>query len=289
VPTGVNYTYHAKFRSEAIVSFGEPINVKEYKVLYEANSKNAVRELTEDLKDAISKETVVINSKDDEELVEQLHIVLRNEQQHYNDASYSNNTNRLKLEQDAAKVCNKLSASKKQHLKQQATFYFNKLKSHPFNDKAVQQKGAFHLGQFIKASLLSPLALLGWAGGLIPVKTARYLRNRIIQNEQFLAPMAVIFSFITWAIYSLLISFAAAFFLEWASLAVPPALVMLQYIAFKNKEDWNDLSNNRQYKIWKKMYESNAQVIENERRIFIKTFEEAKMKKSRKAALEMKF
>ena len=69
VPTGVNYTYHCDFRSEAIISFGQPINVKEYKALYEANSKNAVRELTEDIKDAVSKETVVINSKDDEELV----------------------------------------------------------------------------------------------------------------------------------------------------------------------------------------------------------------------------
>ncbi len=285
LPTGVNYTYHFNFRSEVMISFGQPINVKTYKALYEENPKNTVRKLTEDLKKAVGEEAILIDSKDDETLVEQLHILLRNEYQHYNDPRYSSNENRLKLEQEVAKTCNNLAEQQKTNLKQQANSYFHQLKEQQLADKAVEQKGSFHLGQFLKASLLSPVALLGWIGGALPVTSARYFRNKSIKNRQFLAPMTLVFSFVTWLIYSLIISLIGAFFVGWAALAIPPVLILLQYIAFENKEDWKAILDNKKYRNWKKKNSHTAQNLETERKNLVLNFQNISVKKS-KACIE---
>lgn len=266
LPTGVNYTYHCDFRSEVIIHCGTPINLKNYQKHYEQDKTAAAKILTQDLKTAISKEVVIINDKVDETLVEQLHLVMRNENEHYNDAIYSKNSNRLRLEQQVANTCNQLSKRAKLQLQQKTDAYFNKLSKYQLNDRAVRQKGKLHLGLFIKTVLTSPFALLGCIGGRIPVKSARYLRNTNVDDLQFWAPMAVVFSLLTWLIYSLIISVVGGFFVGWFILLVPVLLVLLQYVAFSNKEGWNVICTNWHYRSWKKQHPKLAKLLVNDRK-----------------------
>ncbi|MCP4438223.1 MAG: hypothetical protein GY810_04700 [Aureispira sp.] len=276
VPTGVNYTYHCDFRSEVIMSYGEPINVKNYKELYLINEIAAAKQLTEDLKEALTQEVIIINNKEDERLVEQLHVMLRNEHQFYNDSTTSNNQERLAIEQAPANLCNNLDEDQKLSLGGDTTAYFNTLQKNNLTDKAVEQKGSFLLGKAIKSVVLSPFALLGWIGGALPVKAARYLRNSNVEDKQFWAPMAVVFSIPVWLVYSLVICITAAFWLGWAALLLPFALIGLQYVAFRNKEDWNDVLANARYSSWKKKNPAEAHNLEEDRKEILHKFEELK-------------
>lgn len=265
LPTGVNYTYPRLFRSEVLISFGPPINVKNYKAIYEENPSFAAKKLTEDLKEAISKEVVMIDNKEDDELVEQLHILLRNEYQHYNDKIFSENNARLRLEQEVANTCNQLNETAKNELKQAAKNYFEKLEKYQFQDKAIEQKGAFNWWIFLKFLMLFPFAFLGGIGGFLPVSIAKYLRNKMIKNKQFWAPMAVVFSLITWVVYSVFIIIITTFVLGWMAFLMPLILVVLQYIAFVNKENWRDILNNYRYNQWKQKQLMDNDLLEKER------------------------
>ncbi|BDS09877.1 1-acyl-sn-glycerol-3-phosphate acyltransferase [Aureispira anguillae] len=272
LPTGVNYTYHCDFRSEVMVHFGAPISIQNYQSLYEENPVMAAKQLTQDLKAAISKEVVIIDQKEDELLVEQLHILMRNENEHYKDKVYSNNEKRLRLEQKVANTCNQLSGSSKMDLLQQSNAYFQQITNHQLTDLAVQQQGKLDGFKLIQSSLLFPFSIVGQIGGAIPVKAARYLRNTNVEDLQFWAPMAVVFSLLTWMIYSLIIGLVGSFFIGWNVLFIPPLLVGLQYIAFSNQESWSSILTNRNYRYWKNQQPSKAQKLERDRALLVKKY-----------------
>ncbi|CAA6829545.1 MAG: Phospholipid/glycerol acyltransferase [uncultured Aureispira sp.] len=265
-PTGVNYTYHSDFRSEVIINFGPAIDLKKYKTIYNENPSAAAKKLTKDLKAAITKEVVVIESKEDEALVEQLHVLMRNEQQHYKDATYSTNPHRLRLEQDAANTCNQITPVQKEALKAQADSYFKKLQTHHLTDQAVEQQGAFAFGKACSALLLAPFALLGWVGSFIPVRSARYLRNKNVEDPQFWAAMALVFSLLTWFLYSIPVVALGAYFLGWKAFLLPLILVMLQYIAYVQKEQLQDVLQNRTYRQLQKKQIHLIQLLQKERK-----------------------
>jgi 1-acyl-sn-glycerol-3-phosphate acyltransferase len=268
-PTGVNYTYHCNFRSEVIINFGPVIDLKNYKTLYDKNPSAAAHQLTKDLKAAIAKEVVIIDAKEDEALVEQLHILIRNEQQHYKDATYSTNPHRLRLEQNVANTCNQLTSLEKEALNKQANCYFKKIATHHLADQSIEQQGQFYLGKTCAALLLAPLALLGWIGGFIPVYSARYLRNTNVKDPQFWAAMAIVFSLLTWVLYSIPVVALGAYFLGWKAFLLPIILVGLQYIAYRQKEELQDVLNNQAYRQLQKKQPELILEIQKERKALV--------------------
>lgn len=265
-PTGVNYTYHCGFRSEVIINFGPVIDLKKYKTLYTENPSAAAKQLTKDLKVAIAKEVVIIDAKEDESLVEQLHVLMRNEQQHYKDATYSTNPHRLRLEQEVANTCNQITSVEKENLKAQADNYFSALDKHHLTDQSMEEEGQFSLGKTCSVLLLAPIALLGWIGSFIPVSSARYLRNKNVDDPQFWAAMAIVFSLLTWLLYSIPLVALGAYFLGWKALFLPIILVALQYVAYIQKERLQDVLNNRSYRLVQKKQADLIQLLQKERK-----------------------
>ncbi len=76
-PTGVNYTYHEKFRSEVFVCIGEVISVLDYKESYLKDRPGTVRKLTQDMFSQLRDQMVYVE-KGNEELVENLLCLVRN-------------------------------------------------------------------------------------------------------------------------------------------------------------------------------------------------------------------
>ena len=69
VPVGVNYTYADRFRGDAMLDFGEPIRVQNYWDLYQENPQKAIRDLTDQLKAALSERVIHIEDAKDDALV----------------------------------------------------------------------------------------------------------------------------------------------------------------------------------------------------------------------------
>lgn len=271
-PAGVNYTYHSGFRSEAIINFGPAIDLRKYKTSYDENPSAAAQQLTKDLKIAIAKEVVIIHAKEDEALVEQLHVLMRNEQQHYKDATYSTNPHRLRLEQEVANTCNQISLEQKEALKKQADSYFKNLDTQHLNDQSIEQEGAFSFGKTCTALLLAPFALLGWIGGFIPVRSAQYLRNTNVEDPQFWAAMAIVFSLLTWVLYSIPLVAFGAYFLGWSAFLLPLLLVGLQYVAYVQKEQVEEIINNRTYRRLQKKQPELITLLKKERKALIEMY-----------------
>ncbi|KAI9304352.1 hypothetical protein BJ944DRAFT_266983 [Cunninghamella echinulata] len=58
IPVGIVYPEKSKYRSMVIVRYGEPIYVEKYMSTFEENPKNAAKQLTKDIEQAIEKLTV---------------------------------------------------------------------------------------------------------------------------------------------------------------------------------------------------------------------------------------
>ena len=66
VPFGINYTNVWRFRSQAMLDFGEPLYLKDYLEVYSVNPRAAVTQLTRDLEHHMRQIVVQIDDPDDE-------------------------------------------------------------------------------------------------------------------------------------------------------------------------------------------------------------------------------
>ncbi len=65
VPVGINYENYFKFRSNILISFGQPIKVSDYKEIYQENPQKANHDLIGKVSEEIKKLIININENDD--------------------------------------------------------------------------------------------------------------------------------------------------------------------------------------------------------------------------------
>ena len=79
VPVGLSYSNAVKFRSDVIVRYGKPIDLKSYQKEYEADKVSAVQQLTEQIETALSKLTTNVNDLAFEKIVNALELIYKKE------------------------------------------------------------------------------------------------------------------------------------------------------------------------------------------------------------------
>lgn len=72
IPVGINYSDPHTFRSVVLANFGKPIEVTEFKDLYELDERKAVETLTEKLKTELEKLLVLLQDENLENLIRQI-------------------------------------------------------------------------------------------------------------------------------------------------------------------------------------------------------------------------
>ncbi len=73
LPIALNYSEPALFKKDIILNFGEAINISDYKELYISNPKDAVKQLTEDLKIRLESIIILTEHIEQEILYKQIH------------------------------------------------------------------------------------------------------------------------------------------------------------------------------------------------------------------------
>lgn len=272
LPTGVNYSHHTNYRSDVMISFGEPISVLKFKDLYIKSPSEATKQLNEEMLHAIRKEMVYIEQKEDEMLTEQLFTLFRNN----NGAgdvfpAFTTDRSRLEMEQQVAETVNCMTAEDKQMLADACRKYFKSLNNNYLDDKAVSQQ---YSSSYLRASLLVaffPLASLGYWGGWLPLNAARYLRRRWVHDMQFWAPVAIVASSLTWFVYGLLVLTAGAFLLGWWALLLLVGLVTGQFTATYHEEAWLLWKQNRFFGQWQNNNQATALELKKQRQTIVDT------------------
>ena len=72
VPVGLNYDDARRFRSRVFISVGEPLDVRQWRAAYEADSFGAAQELTEEIREALERQLLVTRSQEDDALIRAL-------------------------------------------------------------------------------------------------------------------------------------------------------------------------------------------------------------------------
>ena len=154
-PLGVNYTNPDDFRSEVMISVGEPIRVSEFLEQYNVEPAKAIRSLTKVIATKLEKEVIIIDDANDDQVVEQLFEIDRNNQQELNAFPVLHLGNeRLMIEKEIAQKVNELDEFEKEGLKTLGKSYFLALDHQGITD--------YGLTHFEKHKMLDLLGLLGY-------------------------------------------------------------------------------------------------------------------------------
>lgn len=117
VPIGINYTYPTKFRAEALVRYGNPIQLNDYLATYEENPNKGVRLLTQELENRMAEHIIIIDNKADEALFEYCLPLLRTSHiKAFSNAVFVEDDQQLEAEKTLGKRLNQMDASQKDEL-----------------------------------------------------------------------------------------------------------------------------------------------------------------------------
>lgn len=72
VPVGINYSNPHRFRSDLHVNFGDPIEVSDFKELYEEDEFVAAKKLTNVIEEKLEERILIVKNEEDEKLVSQV-------------------------------------------------------------------------------------------------------------------------------------------------------------------------------------------------------------------------
>jgi glycerol-3-phosphate O-acyltransferase / dihydroxyacetone phosphate acyltransferase len=222
VPVGINYAAHAwKFRSHLSIHFGKPIAVKNYKEAYQNEKAKAINQLTKDVEQAMAAEILVISSKEDDLLVEQLeHLAFndwdQNAQKILDRKAIQRHERSLELV-DLLSHANTHDRQELSQLREMTSEYYRRMNEGKVNDASVCR--AFNLGSnsngfIFRKNVALFLGFPLWAFGVItnyvPYQVPYRIAQKIVRNIEWHASVNVTIGVFFWLIWWLLQSLAVA-------------------------------------------------------------------------------
>jgi len=157
VPIGANFTYADRLRSQVMLSCGKPMRASAYLDAYRRSEAGAIKQFTDDLRDRLRQEVIVVEDMADEPLVEYVHQLYRTE--HYDEISKNGihyERQQLRAEQRIADTINGLDPNTKERWNLLAHDYFSRLQQMRVTDEAFA--GCYH-SDATRSALVLLLAL----------------------------------------------------------------------------------------------------------------------------------
>ena len=205
VPVSVTYSHPSKFGSDILYEAGNPIQVKNYLSDFKDNSVKAINDLTRDLENELRKVTPHLLNKDQDELVEQLQEIYKDQyliENQYNTENLDTHRHFWFYITDKLNRLSNESSEKAAHLKQIVTDYNLKLQENKLLDKSIYH----HVKNSSKSLLfaysyliaLFPVYFIAKTLFFIPKFFAEYTANKTCKNIEFYASV----NFVTGAFYT---------------------------------------------------------------------------------------
>jgi 1-acyl-sn-glycerol-3-phosphate acyltransferase len=212
MPVGIDYSHYRKFRSNALIRFGEPIEVSEYWNRFKENQAQTFNEFISDFREAILKEVIHIETDD-----------------YYDNYQFLNEMHNLEIRKHLVmdkkwslnaqfeankKLVEKLdelqyAESKKfTELNELVDRYKQNLKKHKYNDRVIRKNNANPVWPFLQTILqilAFPIYLFGAINNYIPFALAKNISNSKIKDPQFVASVRYVLSLILHPLFILLV------------------------------------------------------------------------------------
>ncbi len=201
VPVGLNYTKSSRFRSEAFINFGTPINVSDYFDTYKNNEIEGAKSLTEKIETDIKSLIIAIEKEENDELVERIESIYKTtlNKKESTDNEAINNLNSSKAITEAVSYFQVNNPALFDATANKIDQYFLKLRRIKVSDKSLDQQsnnnGALSgiLQSILTLFLGFPLWLFGYISSYIPYKLPRILALKISDSEAFYGALLMSF------------------------------------------------------------------------------------------------
>lgn len=191
VPVGVNYTDSLRWRTEAMIDFGEPIRVRDYLALYEQHPNKAMAAFTAELRRRLEARVIIIKDPADDAWVELLLEMDRHNRALSLWPPSDNDVQPLLREKAITERINALSKDEKDALRQKVEQWQKTLDTHGLTDLGVAQPGWYD-GRVRSALALSWLpAMVGWLFHYLPIRFGKYISDTQVVRPEFKLSVAL--------------------------------------------------------------------------------------------------
>lgn len=197
IPMGLIYLQANKFRSSVLVNVGNPIGVTEYVEEYKESQITAAKKLTSKFRTALESVLITTQSKDQEDLIEDLTQALQSK---YRGAGngVEKEIDLLKQVRDRVEEISLIEPWKVeeiQHLMMNINWRLAKLKIRAdFLDRRF--RSTMFVRQIISSIVFLiigfPLFIVGVIHNIIPYKLTEYLLPKLVKHVEYYAPVAIL-------------------------------------------------------------------------------------------------
>ncbi len=270
VPVGVNYTDSMRWRTEAMIDFGEPIRVRDYLALYEQHPNKAMAAFTEELHRRLEPRVIIIADPADDAWVETLLEMDRhNRGMSIWPPSDSDEQPLLREKAITARI-NALGKEEKDALRQRVEQWQHTLDAHGLTDLGVAQPGWYN-GRARRALALSWLpAMVGWLFHYLPFRMGKYISDTRVVRPEFKLSVALGVTLGASLLWYLLWSLGLGLAFGWSAvlwLWVLGALTALATVWRRDLRSWY-----RQARAFGKLPPSQQQALVQQRHALLESF-----------------
>ncbi|MBP7821638.1 MAG: 1-acyl-sn-glycerol-3-phosphate acyltransferase [Saprospiraceae bacterium] len=236
VPVGINYTDITKFRSDVMVSFGEPLRMSDYLELYNENNNKAITKMTADISAAMAKELIIIDKVEDEPLVEKLFEIYRNDLAEGILPIFEQSNDRLHDEKHIAQCINEMPENEKLLFSTKVDSYFEQLQEAKITDYALVNPPSHRIWSYLVIIIGFLPFILGYIINYIPYKIGKRTADTKVKSISFYAPVAFSVGLLIYLIQFLIILIILTIFLGWHGLLWATMLPVWSYFSLVYKE-----------------------------------------------------
>lgn len=231
VPVGVNYSDGRRFRSDALIKVGDPVDLQDYLDLYDKDVNEGVRSLTDDLYKSMLPLVIHLEMVEDEKLADRLFGFYEKLAKDPAWPVVDRNPLRFIREKKIAAQINRLAEPVKVDL--------YKLTNEPFllSDKWSWQ-------DYFILILVLPLALLGFILNAIPFYLAKYIADQKVRQIEFYTPVRMGLLLVFYLLWFVLAFVLLTIFLGWYALIAIWILPLSGYVTILWKEGYDRLNEN---------------------------------------------
>lgn len=207
IPIGFNYEQANVWRKDVMIQCGTPISVADFLPAYHENPLQAIQSLTDEIALGLTKNLVIINDVQDEQVCDILFEITKNDHSSPVFPIVIPNNERLIKEKKIAAAFNNLSEPEKSKLSTIANNYRNQLEQYKIADaNVITGKSAATFPAILLLIILQIIFLPGALYYFVPVMTARMMTSKRVYVKEFQAPVLFALSaffVLIWSIFSL--------------------------------------------------------------------------------------
>ncbi len=269
VTIGLNYSDPRRFRSELLINVDEPIKVADYAALHQTKGFEAVKALTEKIRQQLEQNIIITNNDDDDELVKNIETIYRNQLVEELELSENIKEEEFLVTKTIVDALHFFSAQKPQavkELKVKISSYINTLEQLQLKDDLFASEGKKRtvfwatLKVIIYTVLGFPLYIYGLINNYIPYKIPSIAAAAISEHDEYRGPIMMTTGMFMFPIFYALQCWLVYYFFEsgWISLVY---LLSLPISGFFALHFWGRLITTRNYfKLFSLFYKRNTLV-----------------------------